>query len=145
MAKTRDFLIPSADLVSRARQLAHELRPGIDQYALLDRETGTSFDLPDEVSQLVRDAFTEIARNQAVCLTSLELELTTNQTADVLNVSRTFVLGLIAKNELPCRLVGTHRRIKLEDALGYRAKMKSEANAGIATIATLDRELGLDD
>ena len=118
-----------------------------DHFALsrYNRATRESYNLPDGVSCLLREACAEIAQNRAVCLGFTELELTTNQIADVLNVSRTFVLTLIGRGELPCRLVGTHRRIRLDDALRYRDQMELVAEAGIAELAKLDDELGLGD
>ena len=145
MRRTSDMVMPTPELANLASRLLHELRPGIDKYALLDRATGESYDLPDEVSRLLREACAEIAQNRAVCLGFTELELTTNQTADVLNVSRTFVLTLIERGELSCRLVGTHRRVRLDDALRYRDQMQMIAEAGIAEIAKLDGELGIGD
>ena len=107
MRRTSDMVMPTPELANLASRLLHELRPGIDKYALLDRATGESYDLPDEVSRLLREACAEIAQNRAVCLGFTELELTTNQTADVLNGSRTFVLTLMSGGS--CRAASWER------------------------------------
>ena len=145
MTRPQDLLIPSPTLVASSARLMHQLRPGLDRYALTDLDTGDQFPLPEEVAHLLRDALALLAQNNAVALASVDLELTTNQAADIINVSRTFIIGLIDKGELPYRLVGTHRRIRLEDALAYRDRMRVDADAAIGRIAQIDKDLGLDD
>ena len=73
------------------------------------------------LTDLVRDLFSIIARGETVTLVPLSRRLTTQEAADLLNVSRPFLIKLINQGTLSCEMVGTHRRLLLEDILSYRA------------------------
>jgi excisionase family DNA binding protein len=140
-------VIPNQRLVEDARNLLHRLPDEQPRFTLLDRADGTALDLdlPPEVYAIVRDVLTALARNQAISVLPMALELTTNETADLLNVSRGYVIKLITEAALPHRMVGTHRRVKLEDALAYRATMQARTSKALDEMARIDLELGLVD
>ena len=69
-------------------------------------------------------------------------EMTTQQAADVLGMSRTYVVRLIDQGTIPAHLVGTHRRLNAVDVLSYRQR-RQEAIDGMQEIADADEELGL--
>src|SRR5690349_10735610 len=75
----------------------------------------------------------------------LPAEMTTTQAADFLDVSRPFVIKLIKRGELPCRMVGKHRRIPTEALRAYREKMFQRALAAADEMTRLSQELGLYD
>lgn len=72
-----------------------------------------------------------------------ETVLTTQQVADILGVSRPFVVKLIDKGELPAQLVGTHRRVRASDLAQWKAENKRKRLQTLNELAALDRELGL--
>ena len=138
-------VLPTPELAQYARELLHYLDPNRERFALIDRGSGETIDLPPAVYGILRDVLTALARNQATSVLPTDLELTTNQAADLLNVSRGFVVGLVDSGELPHRMVGTHRRIRLEDALEYREKMQKRTTRALDELAKTDQELGFDD
>src|SRR5262245_9558276 len=67
--------------------------------------------LPARIGRFVLEAISEIATGNAVRLLPIRRELTTHEAADLLNVSRTHLIGLLEKGLISYRLVGSHRRI----------------------------------
>jgi excisionase family DNA binding protein len=73
----------------------------------------------------------------------LPREMTTTQAAEFLDVSRPFVIKLLKRGELPCRMVGKHRRIPSDALLEYREKMFQQAKGAADEMAQISQELGL--
>jgi len=113
------------------------------QIGVAGREV-TTVELPAAVAKLLVQMLAEIGKGHAVKLVPTETEITTQAAADLLNVSRPFVVGLIDKGLLPARMVGSHRRVLLQDVLGYKAKSKAEARAALKEMAAISQELGLE-
>jgi len=103
----------------------------------------TTLDLPPVVTQLLVDILKETAAGKAVSLVSVEREITTQQAASLLNVSRPYLVGLIEKGELPARMVGNQRRLPLQDVLVYKAATRAKRKAGLDEIVAFDQEFGL--
>lgn len=74
---------------------------------------------------------------------SLPQEMTTTQAADFLDVSRPFIIKLVKLGELPCRLVGSHRRIPTKALLEHREKMFRQASEAADEMTRIGEELGL--
>lgn len=77
--------------------------------------------VPRAVIDLLAEILRNMAQGRGVSIVPSTAELTTQQAADLLNVSRPFLIGLLTSGEIPHRTVGTHRRIRAEDLLTYRA------------------------
>ncbi len=85
-----------------------------------------------------------VHRAQKGLLQPLPKEMTTNQAAEFLDVSRPFVIKLTQRGELPFRRVGQHRRIPSEAVAAYREKMFQEARKAADEMAQLSQDAGLD-
>jgi excisionase family DNA binding protein len=107
-------------------------------------QKGETLDLPPVVARLLMNILQETAAGRAVTLVPLEPEITTQQAAELLNVSRPYVVGLIDKGELSARMVGSHRRLLLQDVLAYKADNRAKRRQTLRELAEHDQELGLE-
>ena len=103
----------------------------------------TALDLPPAAARLLLQMLKEMGAGNAVTLVPLAAEITTQQAADLLNVSRPYLVGLIEKGVLPARLVGNQRRLPLKDVLTYKAENRAKRLDALAELSALDQELGL--
>lgn len=102
---------------------------------------GSAVEVPPAVSRLILDLLLFISKGEAVTLVPFGAELSTQQAADMLNVSRPFLVKLIENNELPHYKVGTHRRIRAQDLFAYKKRRDSARNKALTKIARLGQEI----
>ena len=99
--------------------------------------------LPPAALRVLEDALAGMARGHAVVLLPVRKELTTQRAADLLGVSRPFLIGLLEEGKIPFRNVGSHRRVRLDDLMAYKRR-DDEARRRVAEQLTADaQELGM--
>ena len=103
----------------------------------------TTLDMPASAVRLIRALLKEMGDGKALTLVSDETEITTQQAAEILHVSRPYFVGLIEKGLIPARMVGPQRRVMLTDVLTYKADTKAKRREALRERAALDQELGL--
>ena len=99
--------------------------------------------LPPSLAGGLAAALAEVADGRAVHLAPVTDELTTQEAADLLNVSRPFLVKVLDQGAMPHRKVGTHRRVRRADVLAYKAQMYQQAEAALQDLADQAQELGL--
>ena len=113
--------------------------------AKLIAPSGEVLELPHSVYDVLRRVLHDMAQGHILRIMPVHAEITSQEAADLLNVSRPFLVSLLEKEEIPYRKVGTHRRIRLEDLLVYRDQRDSERRRLLDEIAHESQELGLYD
>ena len=84
-----------------------------------------------------------MAQGNAVAIVPLHAEMTTQQAADILNVSRPYLITLLEKGELRYTKVGTHRRIQFKDLMAYKDKIKEQSSNAMDELVKIAQENNL--
>lgn len=99
--------------------------------------------LPQELLPLLREALDQLASGNGVQLLPLQTELTTQEGADLLQLSRPHLVRLLEQGKLPYHMVGTHHRLKLADVLAYKEEREARREAALRMLAQESQDLGL--
>ncbi|MFF5158806.1 helix-turn-helix domain-containing protein [Streptomyces sp. NPDC000348] len=109
-------------------------------------ETGATDEalvLPRPVAEMFASMLAALANGQGVQIMPVDAVLTTQQAADMLNVSRPYLIGLLESGEIPYKLVGRHRRIRFADLRQYLREDDAKRKEAADELMELDQELGL--
>ena len=99
--------------------------------------------IPTSALRLLLDVLTEIGQGNAVSIIPIHAELTTQEAADVLNVSRPFLVQLLEKGDIPFHKIGTHRRVRYQDVIAYKERIDAERRKALDELAAQAQELGM--
>lgn len=130
---TTPFLPTPADTQAAQRQLEQ-----------LRAQPSTGASAAPRLAELLEDLLGQLAAGRAVQVTPLDTEIGTQQAAELLGVSRPYLVKLVEAGELPHRKVGPRRRLHLEDVLAYRTRLDRARQDAMQHLADDLQELGLD-
>ncbi len=128
-----------------SRVLASRIKNG-ERLRLRILDEGTSeetLNLPRPAVQLLLRILEEMARGNAVTLIPIHAELTTQEAADLLQMSRPSLIQLLNEGKIQFRRVGSHRRIRFEDLIGYKRCSDAERRKVLEELAAYDQEIGI--
>jgi excisionase family DNA binding protein len=99
--------------------------------------------VPASALRILFAALSEMACGNGVSLLPLNAELTTQEAANLLNVSRPYLVGLLEKGEMPFRKVGNQRRVRLQDVIEYKGRSDIDRRTALDELAKLGQEIGV--
>ena len=146
IAKPLGERLPSAGERAAANQLRRILASsGVDKEQTLKiiEDSGRSAEivLTPGISILLIELLRHIGKGDAVTLVPVSQMLSTQQAADILNVSRPFLISLLEKGNIRHVLVGRHRRIRAEELFAYKRRRDTARSDALEQLAELDADL----
>jgi excisionase family DNA binding protein len=128
-----------------SRLIASRLKKGVPmQLRILDDDSAqATVQLPAPAVALLLRILEEMARGNAVTIIPVHAELTTQEAADMLNISRPSLIQLLEENKIDYRRVGTHRRVRFEALMQYKRRADEARRAALNELAAYDQELGI--
>ena len=103
---------------------------------------GRRVELPRSVVGLLDEILKNMQVGKAVSIVPEHQQLTTQRAANLLGVSRPFMVRLVEEGNLPFHMVGSHRRVYLKDLLAYRKRRDEERHDSINRMARMEMEAG---
>lgn len=108
-----------------------------------DRNAAHEIELPTSALRLLGDVLAELAVGNGVRVVPVHAELTTQEAADLLNVSRPHLIKLLETRGLPYRRTGKHRRIRFDDLMNFKAERGQASERAMSELAKQAQELKL--
>lgn len=139
--------IPTEAEAMLAKQTKDILAPRIGRESAVDLQSilaaQPTVRIPAAAARLLVQILDEMSRGNAVKIVPVHAELTTQEAADLLNISRPTLIQMVEKGQIPYRKVGTHRRIPFAKAIEYKRKLEEDRKAALAELVAYDQEIGL--
>lgn len=106
---------------------------------------GEIIELPKSVYQVLQQIIYHMIHDSAIFIVPGNKELTTQEAADILNVSRPYLVKLLERGDIPFLKLGTHRRIRFSDLMRYKKRRDAERHRKLTELTQMSQELGLYD
>lgn len=139
--------LPTESDANLAKETSRLLAPRVGSSAplsvRLDAAKGETLRIPAPAVKMLVRILEEMARGNAMTLIPVHAELTTQEAADMLNISRPSLIQLLDGGKIEYRRIGTHRRVRFESLMAYQRKADAERRAALAELAAYDQEIGI--
>lgn len=121
--------------------MAHQPRMRAPRCQLVGPK-GESIAVPESVFYVLERVAEVLARGDSITVVPVGREVTTQQAADLLNVSRQYLVRLLDEGRIPFRKTGKHRRLRIEDVLSFKVTRDKDRRAGLRELSRMTEELG---
>ncbi len=139
-----DVAVATSALSTVRRYLErHDNGPEEVRIRVDEADDGSELVVPRGALELFARVLAHMAAGQAVSVVPAHAELTTQQAADLLNVSRPFLIGLLEAGEIDYRKVGAHRRVTMSSLMDYMRRDDERRRKTADELTALSQELGL--
>jgi excisionase family DNA binding protein len=138
-----DVVVPTADESVLAKEASRALAASGEKELRIRLEDGGELVLPKSATKLIQHLLLEMSHGNAVTLIPIHAALTTQEAANILGVSRPYIVKLIDSGELPHDQVGTHRRIRFSDLENYRNRFEARRKKILEELADEAQDLGM--
>lgn len=118
------------------------LERGADGGSTLVGPNGETIELPASAFRFLHGLVHHLARGRAVALVPVDKELTTQRAADILNVSRPYLVQLLDEGVIPHSKTGRHRRVRFDDLMAFKERRDAERRTALRELTQLNQELG---
>jgi excisionase family DNA binding protein len=142
--------LPSAEESALAkicsRELSAILESGVDTQTLLVTDPSSEqhqVQVPSSALRLLVDVLTELGEGNTVKLIPVHAELTTQEAADMLNVSRPTFIKLLDEDTIQYTRTGNRRKVKFADVKAYKDNLEQQRLTTLEELSELDQDLGL--
>jgi excisionase family DNA binding protein len=108
-----------------------------------DNKESEDLILPGYALNLLLDILTEMSKGNAITVMPIHAELSTQEAAEILNVSRPHLVELLEQGKIPFRKVGTHRRVLAKDVFDYKQRIDADRLKTLDELAAQAQELGM--
>jgi excisionase family DNA binding protein len=147
---TKETIVPTEDEQESAANSSRILSRGGDLRFLVQGgalpESGTEEEqvlVPARVADMIRHILIQLAQGKSVTVLPNQAMLTTQDAADLLNVSRPFLIKLLAKENVLIQRVGNRRKIPIEEVERLKSLLQENSQKAMRELAELDQKLGL--
>ncbi|MAD79963.1 MAG: DNA-binding protein [Planctomycetaceae bacterium] len=135
---------PTSEDMRLARRSSRRLAPYLNRNLNVRiAETDEQIELPAVAVRLLIDLLSVMAEGNAVTLIPIHAELTTQQAADLLGVSRPFLIKQLEDEVIPFRRVGTHRRVLFSELMKYKHEVDNQRSKALDELTEQAQELDM--
>ncbi|MCL4522133.1 MAG: helix-turn-helix domain-containing protein [Firmicutes bacterium] len=122
-----------------------EIAPVENEFVILDEAHNVRMELPPTLYRVLLDAAQQLAQGNTVGVLHYEQAVTTQQAAEILQVSRPYVVKLLEDGDIPFYQVGSHRRMSVKDVLDYKTRRDAHRKSQLVELYQASHDAGLYD
>lgn len=136
-------IVPSDEDAKLATESSRILSRRADRNLHIHLDDGQTLPLPRAIQELISHLLVEMSQGNAVTLIPIHAEMTTQEAADYLNVSRPYLVKMLERDEIPHHKVGTHRRIRFTELKAFKHKQIEARSKALDELASQAQELDM--